>query len=65
MKDELSSESVSSVSAGGNAVSGKSATDQPVSSEQGVSYPPTSSYDYYHSGKVFIFSWNLQQQFRS
>ncbi|KAL1546067.1 YT521-B-like domain containing protein, variant 2 [Salvia divinorum] len=50
VKDELPSESVSSVSAGGNAVSGKSATDQPVSSEQDASYPPTSCYDYYHSG---------------
>lgn len=52
-KDGLPSEAVSSVSAGANAVSGKGATDQPLTSEQGVYYPPTSCYDYYYPGKVF------------
>ncbi|KAL1549644.1 YT521-B-like domain containing protein [Salvia divinorum] len=50
VKDGFPSEPVSSVSAGGNVVSGKSATDQSVSSEQGAFYPPTSCYDYYYPG---------------
>ncbi|KAH6805762.1 evolutionarily conserved C-terminal region 11 [Perilla frutescens var. frutescens] len=49
-KDGTPSESVPSVSAGGNVVSGKGATDQPLTSEQGVYYPPTSCYDYYYPG---------------
>lgn len=50
VKDGIPSESVSSVSAGGSAVSGKGSTDQPLTSEQGVYYPPTSRYDYYYPG---------------
>lgn len=61
MKDGFPSEPVSSVSAGGNVVPGKSATDQSVSSEQGPYYPPTSCYDYYYPGKVFISIRNLEQ----
>ncbi|XP_057780294.1 YTH domain-containing protein ECT1-like isoform X2 [Salvia miltiorrhiza] len=50
VKDGLPSESVSSVSAGANAASGKGATDQPVTSEQGAYYSPTNCYDYYYPG---------------
>ncbi|XP_042049800.1 YTH domain-containing protein ECT1-like isoform X1 [Salvia splendens] len=50
VKDGFPSEPGSSVSAGGNVVPGKSATDQSVSSDQGPYYPPTSCYDYYYPG---------------
>lgn len=49
-KDGIPSESVSSVSAGDIALSGKGATDQPLTSEQGGYYPPTSYNDYYYPG---------------
>ncbi|KAG6427273.1 hypothetical protein SASPL_111515 [Salvia splendens] len=55
VKDEFPSEPVSSVSAGGNIVSGKSATAQSVSSVQGPYYPPTSCYDYYYPELTAIF----------
>ncbi|KAG6434176.1 hypothetical protein SASPL_105798 [Salvia splendens] len=41
----------------------KSATDRPVSSEQGVSYPPTSCYDYYHSGYNGNFTQSVDNDF--
>ncbi|KAI3448351.1 hypothetical protein Pfo_005016 [Paulownia fortunei] len=50
-KDGIPSDSILSVSTVGNATSGiKEAIDQPLASEQGVYYPPTSCYDYCYPG---------------
>ncbi|KAK6159655.1 hypothetical protein DH2020_003036 [Rehmannia glutinosa] len=49
-KEGIQSNSVSSVSAVGDAMSGIQVVDQPPASEQGVYYPPPSCYDYYYPG---------------
>ncbi|PIN18594.1 putative high-glucose-regulated protein [Handroanthus impetiginosus] len=49
-KDGIPSDSISSVSAVGNAMPRNKVADQPSTLEQGVYYPPTTGYDYYYPG---------------
>ncbi|KAL0422235.1 UNVERIFIED_CONTAM: YTH domain-containing protein ECT4 [Sesamum latifolium] len=55
-KDGIPSDSISSVSAASNTVSGSKVVDQASALEHGVYYPATSCYDYYYPGYNCTFA---------